>query len=476
MKKKLLAVLLSGAMTAAALSGCGQNTDNTPADTGADTKTETKADAQEADEADSAGEESADTADAGAENAASIVSAPTELTYIFADGDEGAKVSMNEIVNKFNETYPDITVTIEPGNGGAYSEFIKTKDSVGEFPDVMEMRDTAMYVRAGKLEPLPDDIVSLFRTTTEFDGNVYTAPLGGENTNGIIYNKTYFDENGWTEPSTYDEFIELCQKIADEGDMAPLVVGGQDIWHMGFWFHKVYNDQVLSKDADFIKHCYEGTKDFSDDTFKATFEELQTIMQYAQEGWVSTPDAQITTFLVNDMAAMMYSGTHMFSQIAQADPEFEMGWFAIPSPDGKTRLVGGGGVGGLAISAEAAKDPDKKAAAEEFIRFFYAPENYKIYCETLSAIPSTTQAPDLDVMDVFQEVIDANGTADDLAPMWNGRVGENELPPDFRNFTYKTLIEVLQGTRDIDSACEELNKTWQVSMQSFNPITGVGIE
>ena len=88
----------------------------------------------------------------------------------------------------------------------------------------------------------------------------------------------------------------------------------------------------------------------------------------------------------------------------------------------------------------------------------------------------TTQAPDLDVMDVFQEVIDANGTADDLAPMWNGRVGENELPPDFRNFTYKTLIEVLQGTRDIDSACEELNKTWQVSMQSFNPITGVGIE
>ena len=467
MKKKLLAVLLSGAMTAAALSGCGQNTDNTPADTGADTKTETKADAQEADEADSAGEESADTADAGAENAASIVSAPTELTYIFADGDEGAKVSMNEIVNKFNETYPDITVTIEPGNGGAYSEFIKTKDSVGEFPDVMEMRDTAMYVRAGKLEPLPDDIVSLFRTTTEFDGNVYTAPLGGENTNGIIYNKTYFDENGWTEPSTYDEFIELCQKIADKGDMAPLVVGGQDIWHMGFWFHKVYNDQVLSKDADFIKHCYEGTKDFSDDTFKATFEELQTIMQYAQEGWVSTPDAQITTFLVNDMAAMMYSGTHMFSQIAQADPEFEMGWFAIPSPDGTTRLVGGGGVGGLAISAE---------AAEEFIRFFYAPENYKIYCETLSAIPSTTQAPDLDVPDVFQEVIDANATADDLAPMWNGRVGENELPPDFRNFTYKTLIEVLQGTRDIDSACEELNKTWQVSMQSFNPITGVGIE
>ena len=479
MKKKLLASLLSSSMMAAALAGCGGKTDNTPepVETGNGTESEVPADAQEDAQADAADNtEDTDEAEGGAESADSIVSAPTELTFIFADGDEGAKASMNEIVNKFNDTYPDITVTIEPGNGGAYSEFIKTKDSVGEFPDVMEMRDTAMYVRAGKLEPLADDIVSLFRTTTAFDGKVYTAPLGGENTNGIIYNKAYFDENGWTEPVTYDEFIELCQKIADKGDMAPLVVGGQDIWHMGFWFHKAYNDQVLSQDADFIKHCYEGTKDFSDDTFKAVFEEMKTIMQYAQEGWVSTPDAQITTFLVNDMAAMMYSGTHMFSQISQADPDFEMGWFAVPSPDGKMRLVGGGGVGGLAISAEAAQDPDKKAAAEAFIKFFYAPENYKVYYETLSAIPSTVDAPELDVPDVFKEVIDANAAADDLAPMWNGRVGENELPPDFRNFTYKTLIEVLQGTRDIESACEELNKTWQVSMQSFNPVTGVGIE
>lgn len=484
MKKKLLAALLSASMVAAVLSGCG--------DSGS-ASSEGGTDAAASDETDSAQAEGTDSAGAGedageqqamdaqesessGDAAGTIVTEPTELTYIFADGDEGAKASMNTIVDKFNETYPDITVTIEPGNGGAYSEFIKTKDSVGEFPDVMEMRDTAMYVRAGKLEPLPDDIVALFRTTTEFDGKVYTAPLGGENTNGIIYNKTYFDENGWTEPATYDEFITLCQNIADKGDMAPLVVGGQDIWHMGFWFHKAYNDQVLSQDGDFIKHCYEGSKDFSDETFKAAFEELQTIMQYAQEGWVSTPDAQITTFLVNDMAAMMYSGTHMFSQIAQADPEFEMGWFAVPSPDGKTRLVGGGGAGGLAISAESAKDPNKKAAAEEFIRFFYAPENYKIYCETLSAIPSTVEDPGLDVADVLQEVIDANASADDLAPMWNGRVGENELPPDFRNFTYKTLIEVLQGTRDIDSACEELNKTWQVASESFNPVTGVGIE
>lgn len=474
MKKKFVSGIMAVTMMASLLAGCGNNSADSASST--DKAASKDANTQSADDAQTQAPAEGGDAAAEAGGKDSLVTEPTELTFIFADGDDGAKASMHTIVDKFNETYDNVTVTIEPGNGGAYSEFIKTKDSVGEFPDIVEMRDTAVYVRAGKLAPLPDDVVSLFKTTTAFDGLTYTAPLAGENTNGIIYNKSYFDEKGFEEPQTYDEFLALCQDIQDAGDMAPLVVGGQDIWHMGFWFYKAYNDQVLSQDEDFIKHCYEGTKTFTDESIKNTFTELQDILQYAQDGWVSTPDAQITTFLVNDMAAMMYSGTHMFSQIEQADADFSMGWFAVPSPDGKTRLVGGGGASGLAISAEAAQDPNKKAAAEEFIRFFYAPENYCVYCQTLSAIPSTVADPALDVSPVFQEVIDATNTADRLSPMWNTMTGDNELPPDFRNFTYKTLIEVLQGTRDIDSACDELVKTWNVGMESFNPITGVGID
>ena len=45
------------------------------------------------------------------------------------------------------------------------------------------------------------------------------------------------------------------------------------------------------------------------------------MLSFAQDGWASTPDAQITTFFVNDMSAMMFSGTHMFSQINDAAPD-----------------------------------------------------------------------------------------------------------------------------------------------------------
>ncbi|MGB8451455.1 MAG: ABC transporter substrate-binding protein [Anaerocolumna sp.] len=450
--KKLMALLLSVTVMGTILAGCGNSAKSS--DTG-NMKTEGS---------------TGSTVSAGGADPELV-----ELNFIFADGDEGAKSSMNQIVQDFNDSHDNIKVNIVPGNGGTYSEFLKTKDSVGEFPDVMEMRDTAIYVRAGKLAELPEDITSLFTSTTKFDGKVYTAPLGGENTDGIIYNKKYFDDNGLEEPATYDEFMKLCQTIKDKGDMSPLVVGGQDLFHMGFWFFKAYNDQVLLQDPDFIKNCYAGTKDFSDPTIAATFSELKDIFQYAQDGWISTPDAQITTFLVSNMSAMMYSGTHMFSQIEQADPNFEYGWFPVPSPDGKVRLVGGSGIGGLSVSAEAAADPNKKAAAEEFIKFFFTPDEYKIYCEKLSAIPLTVNKPQLDINSVFQEVIDAQGTADLLSPMWNGFAGDNELPPDFRNFMYKTVIEYLAGEREMDSCAAELNNTWKSSVASFNPLTGTGM-
>ncbi len=426
-------------------------------------------------------DETASTSSSAAESSktTTVTAAPkvTEITLVFADGDEGAKKSFNEIVNRFNSSHDDMKVTIQPGNGGNYSEFVKTKDSVGEFPDIVEMRgEAAMYIRAGKLAPLPAELTDLFLSPMYIDGNVYTVALAGENTNGIIYNKTYFDENGLEEPATYDEFIELCEKIVELGDMDPLVVGGGDLWHMGFLFNKAWDDQVISQDPDFIAHCYEGTKDFSDPTVKAVFAEMQQIMQYAQKGWASTPDAQITTFLVNDMAAMMFSGTHMFTQILSADPEFELGWFPIYSPDGKLRLVGGSGISGLAVSTECQNDSAKWETAIEFLKFFYAPENYSVYCEALSAIPVTKDAPALNGLAVLDEVIAATSEADNLTPMWNSKAGINELPPDFRNFTYKTLVEVLLGQRTIDSACEELNKSWQTAASSFNPVTGVGIE
>jgi raffinose/stachyose/melibiose transport system substrate-binding protein len=169
--KKAISVVLSMILAVAALASCNSaqsQAANPPASQTASAAPATQAPIQE---------------EAPPESAK-----PVELTFIFADGDEAFKSSMNKAVDTFNSANPGIIIRIQPGDGGAYSEFLKTKDSVGEFPDMMEMRDTAMYVRAGKLDALSSGIEDLFKTTMKFDGKSYTTPYAGENTNGILYN------------------------------------------------------------------------------------------------------------------------------------------------------------------------------------------------------------------------------------------------------------------------------------------------
>lgn len=455
MKKALSAAMAAG-MTAVMLAGCGSSAPSAAESTAPAESTSTAASTEAA--------------------AESIVSAPTALSFVFADGDDTFKTQMNKIVDDFNAANPDITITIEPGDGGSYSEFLKTKDSVGEFPDMMEMRDTAMYVRAGKVAPLSDDVKALFTSTVDFDGVTYTAPFSGANTMGIMYNKKYFADNGLEIPKTWDEFITLCQTIKGKGDMSPLVVGGSDVWHIGFLYDLCYANDVLESDPDFIEECYKGEKDFSDANYQKAVTDLAEVLSFAQDGWASTPDAQITTFFVNDMSAMMFSGTHMFSQINDAAPDFEYGWFAVPDRDGKVNLLGGGTAGGWALSAEAAKDPDKQAAFDAFCKYFFSSDVYGAYCEAMAAIPTTVETPKMNTSEQFKSVLDALSAADYTHLMWNQEVGNRELPPDFRNFTYKTCIEVAQGSRDVASASSELQKTWNVALQSFNPTTGLGVE
>ena len=455
MKKALSAAMAAG-MTAVMLAGCGSSASSAAESTAPAESTSAAASTEAA--------------------AESVVSAPTELSFVFADGDDNFKTEMNKIVDNFNAANPDITITIEPGDGGSYSEFLKTKDSVGEFPDMMEMRDTAMYVRAGKVAPLSDDIKALFTSTVEFDGVTYTAPMSGANTMGIMYNKKYFADNGLEIPKTWDEFIALCQTIKDKGDMSLLVVGGSDVWHIGFLYDLCYANDVLESDPDFIEECYKGEKDFSDPNYQKAVTDLAEVLSFAQDGWASTPDAQITTFFVNDMSAMMFSGTHMFGQINEAAPDFDYGWFAVPDRDGKINLLGGGTAGGWALSAEAAKDPDKQAAFDAFCKYFFSSDVYGAYCEAMAAIPTTVETPKMNTSEQFQSVLDALSAADYTHLMWNQEVGNRELPPDFRNFTYKTCIEVAQGSRDVASASSELQKTWNVALQSFNPTTGLGVE
>lgn len=406
-----------------------------------------------------------------------LPSEPVELTFFAGNGDVKGNEVNDTMIAKFQEEYPMITVNNVTPTASSFSEGLKSLDAVNEFPDLIEAREVPLWARASKIAQVDEDLLTLVTEPTAYNGKYYNVPTNSALPLGFFYNKAYFTEKGFEEPKTYDEFLALCQAIKDDGQMSPLVIGAADIWHMGFSWMQWYINYITKVDADFIKHCYTGEAKWTDDYVKEAFEKYTAIYTngYVDEGFMSTSDSQIASFLVTGKAAMFISGSHMVANIADADPSFEFGWFPLYNEDGQLNAYGGPGLNGWMYSVDCAADEDKLKAAKLFIEFYLRDDNYAYYLTTMTVAPTTSIKISYE-NDITNKMIETLNSAATVEQGWNAKWGENEIPSAFRNFAYKVAQEWATGTKTIEQGLEEMQTEWDVQIKDFNPVTGVGIE
>lgn len=412
----------------------------------------------------------------GAAMAEEIPSEDVELTFFCGNGDVKFNEVVDEMISRYQTEYPMITINNITPTSSSFSEGLKSLDAVDEFPDLLEARDVPLWARAGKIAEVSEDLLSLVNAPVDYNGKYYNISTQSTLPNGFFYNKAYFDEKGFTEPKTYQEFLDLCQAIKDDGVMSPIVVGAADIWHIGFSWMQWYVNYVTKVNPDFIKQCYTGEAKWTDDYVKEAFTKYTDIFLngYVDEGFMSTSDSQIASFLVGGKAAMFISGSHMVANIKDADPAFVFDWFPLHNEDGSLNVIGGPGLNGWMYSVDCAADEDKKLAAELWIKFWMRDDNYEYYLKSMTFAPTN----DLQVTyedAVTNDIIAALAEADTAEPGWNAKWGENEIPSAFRNFAYKVAQEWATGTKTIEAGLEELQAEWDVQIKDFNPVTGVGV-
>ena len=161
---------------------------------------------------------------------------------------EGLRNILDEYIPDFNAMYPNIKIEHDTmGDYPALREQIMTELSAGNSPSLAYCYPdhVALYQKARKAVVL-DDYIASQKTVTRADGTteimgytdaqvadfisayynegraygttadgtdlMYTLPIT-KSTEVMYYNKTVFDENGWTVPTTWDEMEVLCQKI-----------------------------------------------------------------------------------------------------------------------------------------------------------------------------------------------------------------------------------------------------------------------
>jgi raffinose/stachyose/melibiose transport system substrate-binding protein len=298
---------------------------------------------------------------------------------------------------------------------------------------------------------LPEGLHSLFTFLPEYDGKKYNAPLTGNAPNGIIYSKKAYADAGITElPKTYDEFIAIQDKLLDSG-ISPIVAGGKDIFHMGFWVNYFLINNVYKEDPDWNSKRTAKTASFTDAPMVQAISDYKELFtKYVDKGWLSTGDNQTASMLVTGKAAQLYSGPWMFGQITEADPGFEYGFYALPGKDGSVIVNGLPTLAGWSLSAEAAKDADKVEAISAFIKFFFDPVQYSPYLATVNGIPTTAAEVTYETNEHMQEVLRLMADSSvEKSMMINQWFGENAIPPQFRNWFYKLLQDLVVNDADV---------------------------
>lgn len=325
MKKKLVSVLLSVAMVATLLVGCG--------------KTEAPAEAPATEGGETVAEVPA--GDLAIEDGA-------ELVYWSMWGEtEPQAIAIQEAIDAFtDETGVDVEVqygaretrkTLQPAldAGETVDIFDEDIERVNNTWGNYLMDLTDLYAASGLEGQLNATLMNLAK---EIGGGTLKSVPYQPSTFIVMYNKDIFEEAGVTAvPKTWDEFLAACEAIKAAGKI-PLTV---DDAYMAAFFGYMMDRTVGAEKTVALA----DSKAFDDEAVLKTAEAIQVLVE---KGYIDPKAAGNVwpagqTDIANGSVAMYLNGTWLPNEIKnQAPADFNWGSMALPGP------IADGGNGGEA--------------------------------------------------------------------------------------------------------------------------------
>lgn len=373
----------------------------------------------------------------------------TKLRVVHSSGDVRWTGSMEWVAEEFMWEHPDIQVTLAaPADvtGQSFTDRLKILIAEDEFYDVVELREDVRFSETGYLAPLPDSVVSLVKGAAREEA-CYAVPRY-TTTLGIIYNLEIFEELGLTRPESYEDFLDICGKIRQEG-MSPVAVGGRDIWHMGFWGNYLYQNYILDSGKE---NCW------NQEQVLEMLEDFRTLNRkgYIESRFANMTDSQAVYELSSGNAAMVYSGPWIIDQVMGLNPQMELGFFYLPGKDGRIwAAVDCSATWG--ISKACAEDEARFQAAADFLEFFYSEGIYEYVLAQMNAEPVTVREITDNKTKAQQMVREAK--QEKMVPC-DKFVGDRDTPDGFRNFYDQSLQETLWGVTALEDIARELEERW----------------
>lgn len=293
------------------------------------------------------------------------------------------------MVADFNEQHPDIVInaTVE---GDGYSALRKSRFAGGEGPDIFfvegysDAREWGEHLEDLSNEKWMEDVVETSKDGVTIDGKIYGFPIGLEGY-GFVYNKDLFEEAGITEePKTLSELRAVNEKLKSAG-----IQGNSDClkewWFLGQHLLSVPFSLVENPEEFSEKISAEEGKIADNSFMDGFFDVVDMMVEYGNgANSIGTDyDTMISKFAAGE-TAMLMTGCWAEPSILGANPDLNLGMFAIPMSDNEEDAR-------MAVNASAYyvinKDSEHIEEAKIFLKWLH--ENGQHYLvDTMNMVPA----------------------------------------------------------------------------------------
>lgn len=429
MKKKVLCMVLSMAMIAASLTGCGK--DSGTAATGS--------------------------APAGEPSAPSVAEQPAK-----SEGDVVKLRMMGYNAESVRATYlkyldeqlPNIEIEFEFVSQDSFDNVLNSQLQAGEGPDIIELGgQTKLLAKAGYLLDLTDQsFVSNYADAGiqpyTVDGKVYATPLQSWY-EGIFYNKTIFAENNLAIPKTWDEFILLHKTLQEKG-IKPQTMGAQSYEPMMKQSIALVNNEFYSKSENngFDEKFNTGEAAVAEAWLPAVQEWYKIIEAgYLTEEMLGLSYDQALDEFATGKAAMWECGPWAVETIKEKNPGLDFGMFPIPGTDPNEAgwLVGGPG------SAFAINSKSEHIDEALQVLTVTATEEAQQALVKDNAGSSFVKGVEVDLGDIYADCDEAFKQGHVYAPWTAVWINGNAVTEGYG----KSLQEVLAGSKSVEEALKD---------------------
>ncbi len=297
--------------------------------------------------------------------------------------------AFEELEAKFNAEHDDIELVIDSPNDAM--TILKTRFIREDNPDIIgiggdinysNFLDAEMLMDISDFDGLADIKENYLETNKDLEyvplDGVYAVPYMA-NAAGVLYNKDMFEEHGWTIPTTWEEFIALCETIQDEG-VQPLYFGYKDTWTCLAPWNAIAVDLC---ESDIAYQVNSGNATYAE-AYREIAVKTKALLDYAQPTPVAYSYNDACTAFARNQSAMYVIGNYAIPQIKSVNPDMNIGSFVFPASSNPDENVLNSGNDLMFCVME---DCENKEAAYEVLRFLLEDENVQIYLDDQSAVP-----------------------------------------------------------------------------------------